>query len=509
MRKGSSLKLPADPPLKVTEKPRVRIRGIYSTALSKFFMENDFQIVQPSETIQKRLSLEGVSLAPHLDVNDLPSREGVNIRCFSSYLPKLQKLLFSKFDDVVVKKSEIEEGGVYKGVIHRPAPKRGFVVRLTPNLEGWLPPWELREGDEKGDIVVVEVKEVESEIGLPRISRDINHPGDFAVLLPKEKKVKVSRKIPKKERERLSELGEILLPNEWGIIWRTGAKDMGVEGLKEELNRLTKEVKEFNSALNKAPSLTKVRNGFLSLKVFFPSMSKRKLDLTRGKILPTVTNHHQFKSLDEKYAPVIDFTEKKCTKIAELSEVSKMVNEFLFTSYFHQKGREIPIYHKKLRGDEVILGPAKVVKSEGNGENWEYLTCRRFTAGGIYDGIEAKQENGDIGVTLIKIGSDRLITVYFDDKENLKGIYVNINTPIELHKDGVAYWDMEIDVVLNKHGKVRIIDRKKLEDLSDHDIISNSLVNWAKKKAREYKKRLEKEADKIVKKARKAIKAAR
>lgn len=509
MRKGPSLKLPADPPLKVTETPRVRIRGVYSTAFSKFLIENDYQIVQPSETIQKRLSLEEVSLAPHLDINDLPSRAGVNISCLSSYIPRLQKLLFSEFDDVVVKKSEVEEGAVYKGVIHRPAPKGGFVVRLTPNLEGWLPSWELAERDETGDIVVVEVEEVESEIGLPRISRDINYPGDFAVLLSEEEKVKVSRKISKKERERLSELGEILLPNEWGIIWRTGAKDVGVEGLKEELDRLTKEVKEFTSSLDKAPSLTKVRNGFLSLKVYFPSMSKRKLDSTREKVLPTVTHHHQFKSLGEKYAPVIDFAEKECTKISELNKVSKMVNEFLFSNYFHRKGREMPIYHKKLRGGEIILGPAKVVKCEGNGETWEYLTCRRFKAGGIYDGIEAKQENGDIGVTLIKIDSDRLITVYFDDKENLKGIYVNINTPIELHKEGVAYWDLEIDVVLDKEGEVRIIDRKKLEDLSKRDIISNSLVDWAKREAKEYKKWLEKEADKIVKKARKAIKEAR
>ncbi|NIQ05376.1 MAG: DUF402 domain-containing protein [Candidatus Korarchaeota archaeon] len=45
-------------------------------------------------------------------------------------------------------------------------------------------------------------------------------------------------------------------------------------------------------------------------------------------------------------------------------------------------------------------------------------------------------------------------------REDLKGIYVNINSPIELYKNGVGYYDLEVDVVLTRNGNVKVLDRK-------------------------------------------------
>lgn len=502
------MKLPVDPPLKDSDKPRIRIRGIYTTALTKFFTENGYMVVQPSEVIKNRLSLNETPLSPHIDVEDLPGGDGVRVRCLASYEKELVHDMLGPFDDVIVNQTEGEKGAVYKGIVHRPSPKGGYIVRLTPELEAWLPSREIRgKHIEKGDITVVEVKNVESEIGIPRVSRKINYAGDFAVLLPRRGVVKVSNKLSREEQERLSGLGEVLLPERWGILWRTGAREVGIEKLKTEIDRLTETAEEFKASIKEAPSLTKLRNGFRSMDIFFPAMSKRKLDSIRDEVVPTVEHHHQFKALGEKYALLVDFAENNIAELDERNKTSEMVNDFLFRK-FQRTGQELPIYHRKVNGRLVVLGPAKVVESKSEGNSWEYTTFRRFGAGGYYDGIEAPQENGDIGITLIKIGADKLITVYFSVNEELKGIYVNVNTPIELYKDGAGYFDLEIDVVLNKDGDVKIIDRKRLEQLHQDGMISEKLLKWAKKRAKKFKSWLEEQTNEIVEEAERVIKLA-
>lgn len=505
---GIELKLPIDPPLKESDRPRVRIRGIFTTSLSKFFIENNYKIVQPSEIIKERLSLERNPLSPHIDIQTLPRKKGIRVSCLSTFAGKFKELILSEFKDSIIREKEAEKGAVYKGILHRPSPKGGFIVRLTPNVEGWLPPREVRRGRlEKGDIIVVEVKDPNSKVGLPRLSKDINHPGDFAILLPNTGAIKVSHKLSEEEQERLSGLGEVLQPEDWGIIWRTGAKQVGIEKLKHEIDRLSEKAKEFKKAIEKAPSLTKVRKGFLSLDVVFPSMSKKKLDEVRQKVIPTVEKHHQFKALGEKYALLIDFAENKLINSSKLNQTSEEVNTFLFEK-FRLEGRQLPIFHRKITGREIILGPAKIIESKKTDKSWEYRTFRRFESGGIYDGIEARQESGDIGVTLIQIDSNKLITLYFDVNEELKGIYVNINTPIELYKNGVGYYDLEIDTVLTKEGKIKIINRKRLENLHEKGLISKSLVNHADNKAKKYKSWLKSGADELIDKAHRVIRLA-
>lgn len=503
------LKLPVDPPLRSTDQPRIRIRGIYATALSKFFLDREYQIVQSSDLMKERLHLDETPLSPQIDIKTLYGKQGVKISCLSSHSEKIRSLFTNEFEDVIINQKEIGKGAVYKAIIHRPSPKGGYIVRLTPQYEAWLPPRAIRtENVNTGDITILEVKALDSEIGIPRVSRKINHPGDFAVLLAQPNEVKVSNKLSQEEQERLSGLGEILLPDEWGILWRTAARNIGIEELKREIDRLTEKATEFTASIEEAPSLTKLRNGFQSMEVSFPGMSKRKLDSTRRKVVPTVENHHQFKSLGMKYALLVDFTEDQLATILDPSKASDMLNEFLF-SRCRRKGKELPIYHKKLKGREVILGPATVIESKTKENGWEYRTFRRFEAGGIYDGIEARQESGDIGVTFIEIGSEKLVTLYFDMREVLKGIYVNINSPIELYKNGVGYYDLEVDVVLTNEGDVKILDRKNLERLCNEGVISKSLVTWIEDKTKESRRWLEQHASEVVEEARRVIELAK
>ena len=49
---------------------KVKVRGIYTTALTKLLLENDFQIVQPSQTIKARFSIPDNNEPPDLKIKD-------------------------------------------------------------------------------------------------------------------------------------------------------------------------------------------------------------------------------------------------------------------------------------------------------------------------------------------------------------------------------------------------------------------------------------------------------
>ena len=59
----------------------VRIRGIYSTALTKIFLDSGFEIIQPSEIIRERFGFadEGIKgeVEANLHVHDRMDRQGI------------------------------------------------------------------------------------------------------------------------------------------------------------------------------------------------------------------------------------------------------------------------------------------------------------------------------------------------------------------------------------------------------------------------------------------------
>ena len=55
----------------------VRIRGIYSTALTKLLLDEGFEVVQPSTIIQERFGLKGNEDSPDLDIEDLGDLQGI------------------------------------------------------------------------------------------------------------------------------------------------------------------------------------------------------------------------------------------------------------------------------------------------------------------------------------------------------------------------------------------------------------------------------------------------
>jgi len=484
-------------PMHKSDKPRVRIRGIYATALTKIFLDKGFEIIQPSDVVAERFSLSTIRyLSPQVDIIDKPNRHGVIIESLAEITDKIYEIFFEVFPDVVVHKSKVQKGAIYKGIVYRPAPSGGYIVKLSPNLDGLLPLEETTQQQLKlGDTILVEVKNPKNVSGLPIVSMKITIPGDFAVLIPEEA-VRVSHKIRGGARYKLLELGKVLRPDGWGIVWRTGAANANLDELQEEINILHEQAEKLRELAEKSPALVMLRSGFDVLMVDFPFESKKKLDEIRKQVFHTVKYHHMFKTYDNNITRLVDFSEKYLSKYVPMDKINDAIQEFFVNEALLSEGRIAKIHHLKIHGREVILGPAKIVmrKNKGNEiSEIEYRLYRRFMPGGYYDGIGAPKEAGDYGITIVKLFDDKLITAYFSIENELKGIYININTPIEPCNDGFRYIDLEVDVVLSHEGHVMVLDSQKIDKYVEEGIISKSLAESVKKKAEKYKEWLESE----------------
>ena len=82
----------------------VRIRGIYSTALTKLLLKNNFRIVNPSEAIRERFNLPKKvekEFSLDLDIYDRLDRQGINAVGEGQPAKMLTEVLQSTFDDAV------------------------------------------------------------------------------------------------------------------------------------------------------------------------------------------------------------------------------------------------------------------------------------------------------------------------------------------------------------------------------------------------------------------------
>ena len=137
---------------------KVKIRGIYATALTKLLidhknifgnqisselLDNGFALVQPSATVRERFELKENDESPDLEIYDRQDKQGVQTPGTSEAVNAFTSILQSCLDDVVVRKGEapaaILEGSRYVDVEFPALSKekldeiRGSV---TPTLEG-------------------------------------------------------------------------------------------------------------------------------------------------------------------------------------------------------------------------------------------------------------------------------------------------------------------------------------------------------------------------------------
>lgn len=441
---------------------KLKIRGIYSTALTHFLKEKGFEIIQPSEVMSKRMDIDDTDESADVLIYDKEDLNGVTINGLGA--DKVVAELQNNFQDIVVKKMEI--GAIYCGKIKKIENSSKTIIVDLGNEEGLLSLqnyWGfLREGEK----VLAQVKGIMGNKKL--LSTQLRLFGDNMILI-KEGFTKVSKHIRNSsEIQRLINISNDSTIKGWGILWKSLAEGKSNSELVSELNSLIEQEKQLRKVFEEKGDVSLILPGSSNYFIDFGAASKQKFDKIRGGVISTIIGHHFLKS--GGYALLTNFAES-LSGLDDNVVVSKL-NNTLWNEGPNEKSY-YEIIHKKPGGKDVIF---KGIVQKSTKEEIEIR--RKLTAGGRLDGIGGRIEDGDYAITTIKPNHWVVTHRYFSREGAPKGVYMNINTPVEVYPRFARYIDLEVDVV-EKNNKKEIVDVQKLDRIVNEGIIKKELADYA------------------------------
>jgi len=460
---------------------KARVRGVYTTALTKLLLDHGFNIVQVSEITKQRFALKEEDSSPDLDVYDRRDRQGVKALGKAEPVYEFISLLQSFLEDVVVRKWSVTVDGIYKGILKEvDAATHTVLVDIGPAV-GVLQDIKISSyKSEQQFLVQVERWRLGSK--QPILTTEIKIPGTNAILIP-GRQVKISRKIMDwQARTRLSQLGEDLATNNWGVLWRTSAANQSSDVLRNEVAVLVKKGESVMKDAEHVEAPAMLWEGAHFVNVEFPALSKRRLDDVRKTVAPTIDGHHHYKACGYKVSTALEMAEKLLEKGYSQADVNDLLRQTIETE-FPSVDSWIKIEHVKLDGKVFHLGPALV---EAFDQDQGFIRFRRvFKRLGVYDGLKTPKQPDDYAVTEAKMGEWHFKTQYFSKEGEIKGTYINLNTPMELYPDAIRYIDLEADVCIWPDGRVETLDMEKLEEALKKGLVTEKLVAIVKGKLSE------------------------
>ncbi len=462
------------------EQPSVMVRGIYTTALVKLLLDNGFRIARPSMTTATRFGLKNVNKKWDVRIRDHASKNSVIIE--GPRAKEVVEVLMRELPDATLKSKKLG-CEVYKGVVEK-VDERISYVNYGERI-GLLPE-RLVEGQE---VIVSPSRNNTRRDEYSYLTKRIRIVGRYADLI-KDGWVSTPKGMPSTIANELMSLGHLLKPPDWGIQWKREATNADTSELIEEVQRLKDEaIKIMQKAYEvKAPRL--IYEPPTCYIVTIPYASKKRLDELRGLVVTTMPNHHMIKSWGRRYAYAVDVIEK----LMSISGpgIGTTASSVILHDVIKQ-GSKIAIDHVKPDGTVYKLTPGVV--EEFDKESVTITLRRKFKGGGAYDGLGVPKEHGDYGISIYRLGSPISKTTYYSEKGELKGIYVNISTPVEVAPRKIRYIDLEVDVVAKPTGEVNVIDLDKAKELLDKGVITERLFKGIVEIAEKVKESLEARGD--------------
>lgn len=422
------------------------MKGIYATALTELLVESGIPVVDASPQLKARfgdsVSSRGVAL---VTVKDKEDRRGVVVIGKKDLAQRVLEVLKTALalSPIVVMPGELYATYVCRAL-------GGTLVELPGGQVGYF-----EEGAREGELVVAHV--VSFREGRPVLRRGAAVVGVYARLVEGGAHG-VSEHIRGPQRATLLSLAESFGLKGWGVRWRSSARWADPSVLSEELRTLGDLAERVRERVRELNRPEKVTEGEILALVPFALDDKRRLDGIRARRVPTLPYHHLAKACGEKYSALVDALERFPDRRSE-AELADKVLELLESEI---AGGRLRVVHEtpigkaiELRGEATVVGRKPLVIE----------LRRRISGGGVYDGLGVAKEEGDTAVSLIALGSYVLPHAYFSADGVLKGLYVNVNTPIEpCPPDAVWYVDAFVDVVWSDKDGVRIVDLDELRN---------------------------------------------
>ncbi|AQL42364.1 RNA-binding protein [Halorientalis sp. IM1011] len=462
----------------------VRVRGIYSTALTAAFADHeDISVVQASEAIGDRF--EGsFPLAPaDASVETTGDRQGVGVVGDPDAVETLAGLLADTGRDALCWRDSMPRDAVFDGRVSETLGS-GAVVDLgsgpehgSPrDREGFLPYDRAEDRIETGDRLRVQVREPTPPWGSDRpvLDTEIRFPGELVRLVRGGKTTRgggpadVVDLIPTDPREG------------WGVRWGRRADDADFDTLDDVLATYNEQAESLDASLEDAPDpgegkLARRWAGTATRWLWFGRESRFALDERRREAAPTMAGHHRIKAGDDRASAAVDFAEAVCGPAA--SDDADFPFDVVTRQFGPREGDRVEIGHGKPDGRYISLGRGEVAEYDPDGT---VTVSRELSPGGTLDAIGEPIEAGDVAVTKFKEGRWWYATVYRDAEDRRKGTYVNVCTPVEVFPDTVRYVDLHVDVVKHGDGRVERVDDDELDDAVEAGNVPEKLAEKAR-----------------------------
>lgn len=387
---------------------KIRIRGIYATALT-YILSKNFEIVQQSPQIAERFMQEIIREPADITFKDGEDKGSLIVigsaDNFENYLKEI-------FPYSIVWKSPVKlyslietQNCKYQNYDVEPCLEKGIVIK---------PPTDGRK------IILSPPKAVSK----------------FAMLWRGEGKTFFSEHIAPEERKRLLNISTKYNKKGYNVKWRSNAQFEKNYLLEKDLENLM--FKYENNDFSKQGCDFYLIN--LSLE------DKLELDKIRSLVVPTINFHHMLKLSRPREVDIAESGKDNVTQILE-----SLIKDYM------------GIEHIKINGRRIFLKPGKVIEKRVSDNGYFLLLRREISGNGYYDGLGIRKEEGDYDIMEIDSRKWHEVHNYYSKDGTLKGKYINISTPPELLDGKIRYIDLEVDIII-KNGEKIVIDEDKLEE---------------------------------------------
>ncbi|WP_049986379.1 DUF402 domain-containing protein [Halobellus rufus] len=463
-----------------SDAPSIRVRGIYTTAVTRALLDAGFEVVQASEPIRERFDADFGDGAHEATVATTEDRQGVGISGDPAAVEAVDAELGEIARDTFGWADSTPSGAVFDATV-RDTLGSGAVCDLG-DAEGFLPYSETDDYVETGDQVRVQVRESVPPWGdrRPRLGTEIRASGGLATLVRGRDGVTVDTRDGAAGRELagMTDLLSVAVPDGWGIEWAHAATRADMSTLEAALERAADRAEDLAAALaddegegirggtdasaSTASEPTAIAAPAAGRWLWFGRESRFALDETRRAVTATMPGHHRTKAGSGSASAGVDLAEALCGGDGLGTESDD--GDFPFAVVSRQfgpvEGDTVEITHGKPDGRAFSLGSGEVTEWDVDGT---VSVTRTLSGGGTYDALGTRREAGDTALTKFREGRWWYPTVYRSADGDPRGTYVNVCTPVECFPDEVRYVDLHVDVVKHPDGTVERVDDDELD----------------------------------------------
>ena len=466
---------------------KVRVRGIYATALTQYLNENGHDVVQASDPIRNRFDESFGNGPSDATVRTTDDRLGVGITGDAGAVGDVAEPVASVDIDALTWTDAAPRDAVFDGIVEETLGS-GALVDLGERV-GFLPFDAVDGYVEEGDRLRVQVHQAAPPWSdrNPDLGGEIRVETDLVTLSRGREGVTAAVSGERAtELVRTTELFDLEWPDGWGVRWAPAALDVDMDVMRMALEDATGRARELAAAVDEGPAdegagdaPTRIAAPTETTWIWFGRESRFALDAIRREVTTTMTGHHRIKAGSETASGAVDFVEALCDP-DDGFHFDVVTRQFGPT-----EGDGLLIAHGKPEGRTIVLGRGEVTERDPGGK----ITLRREAGGsGTYDALGTPRERGDVAITKFTEGRWWYPTVYRGEEGERKGTYVNICTPVEIYPDEVRYVDLHVDVVKYPDGSTERVDDDELDEAVEDGYVPEELAE----KAREVASRVQK-----------------